>query len=187
MKNNSEISVSEHEALIKVLKERFEKNKHRHEGLDWSKIQTKLEAHPKKMWSLNEMEQTGGEPDVVAYNKQTDEYIFYDCSKESPNGRRSLCYDKKALESRKKFKPKNNAIDVATAMGITLLTIEQYQELQKLEAIDLKTSSWVKSPKDVRELGGALFGDNRFGKVFIYHNGAESYYAARGFRGCLKV
>lgn len=187
MKNNKRLSPTESKELLEALKTRFEKNIHRHQSLDWSEIKAKLEAYPEKLWSLNEMEQTGGEPDVVDYDKKTDAYVFYDCSKESPSGRRSLCYDNVALESRKKFKPKNNAIDVATAMGIELLSVEQYQELQKREPIDLKTSSWVKTPEDVRKLGGALFGDNRFGKVFIYHNGAESYYTARGFRGFLKV
>ncbi|MBR9758493.1 MAG: DUF4256 domain-containing protein [Algicola sp.] len=181
------LSSAQSQALLQVLNNRFEKHMHRHQGLKWEKIQTKLEANPKKLWALHQMEQTGGEPDVVAYDKKTDAYVFCDCSKESPSGRRSLCYDAEALESRKKFKPKNNAMDVATAMGIELLDVDQYQDLQKLEAIDLKTSSWVKTPEDVRALGGALFGDNRFGKVFIYHNGAESYYAARGFRGVLFV
>jgi hypothetical protein len=187
MENSKTLTSEENKRLLDVLKVRFKKNMHRHKSLEWSKVQAKLEDNPVKLWSLNEMEKTGGEPDVVDYDKNTDAYIFYDCSKESPNGRRSFCYDLEALESRKKFKPKNNAMDVATAMGIELLTVEQYQYLQKLEAFDLKTSSWVKTPADVRNLGGALFGDNRFGKVFIYHNGAESYYAARGFRGLLRV
>lgn len=187
MKNSKTLTSEESIRILDLLKARFEKNRHRHQGVKWSKILVKLEAHPEKLWSLYEMEKTGGEPDVVDFIKKTDEYVFYDCSKESPSGRRSLCYDLEALESRKKFKPKNNAIDLATAMGIELLSVEQYQEFQKLEICDLKTSSWVKTPADVRKLGGALFGDNRFGKVFIYHNGAESYYAARGFRGCLKI
>lgn len=181
------LSPTESQDFIQVLKNRFESHRHRHQAMGWSKIQTRLEAHPEKLWSLYQMEKTGGEPDVVNYDKQTGEYVFYDCSKESPKGRRSLCYDRKALQSRKKFKPKDNAMDVATAMGIELLSVAQYQDLQKLEAIDLKTSSWIKTPEEIRSLGGALFGDNRFGTVFIYHNGAESYYAARGFRGFLKV
>ncbi|TYA52995.1 DUF4256 domain-containing protein [Formosa maritima] len=178
---------TESEALIKVLKTRFENNTHRHQSLEWSKIKAKLDQNPKKLWSLNEMEKSGGEPDVVDYNKQTDEYIFYDCSKESPSGRRSACYDLEALESRKKFKPENNAIDMAKMMGIDILTVEEYQYLQKLETFDLKTSSWLKTPQNIRKLGGAIFGDNRFENVFIYHNGAESYYAGRGFRGSLRV
>lgn len=173
--------------LFKELKTRFEKNKNRHEGMKWADVQTRLEANPGKLWSLDEMELTGGEPDVVGYDKKTEEYIFYDCSPESPKGRRSLCYDRKALDSRKQHKPKDSAMDMAAAMGIEMLTEEQYQELQTLGDFDMKTSSWVKTPADVRELGGAIFCDFRFGRVFTYHNGAESYYAARGFRGVLKI
>jgi Protein of unknown function (DUF4256) len=175
------------EELISILQDRFEKNMHRHKGFDWSKVQSKLEAQPEKLWSLNEMERTGGEPDVVAYDEQTGEYIFYDCSEESPKGRRSYCYDREALESRKNNKPENNAIDAAANMGIEILTEEQYRELQKLGKFDMKTSSWVQTPDEVRKLGGALFCDYRYGQVFLYHNGASSYYAARGFRGSLKV
>ena len=175
------------EELLKTLKSRFDKNMKRHKDLEWAKVQAKLEANPEKLWSLNEMEETGGEPDVIGHDKKTGEYIFYDCSGESPKGRRSICYDQDALESRKEHKPKNNAIDMAAAMGIELLTEEQYRELQKLGNFDTKTSSWVKAPADIRKLGGALFGDRRFGHVFVYHNGAESYYAARAFRGSLRV
>jgi len=182
-----ELSLEQREDLLKGLKTRFEKNLNRHEGLEWAKIQEKLEARTEKLWSLNEMERTGGEPDVVGYDKEKDEYIFYDCSAESPKGRRSVCYDLEALESRKNHKPENNVIDMATAMGIELLTEEQYRELQKLGNFDLKTSSWVQTPSDIRALGGALFCDRRFGHVFVYHNGADSYYAARGFRGSLRV
>jgi hypothetical protein len=173
--------------LLKELKTRFEKNMGRHKGLEWAKVQAKLDADPKKLGSLYEMERTGGEPDVVGFDKGTDEYIFYDCSAESPKGRRSLCYDRAAWESRKEHKPENNAVDLAGAMGIELLTEEEYRELQKLGEFDLKTSSWVKTPAEVRKLGGAIFCDHRFGRVFTYHNGAESYYAARGFRGLLRV
>ena len=173
--------------LIGTLKDRFEKNKHRHKGLEWAAIQAKLEANAEKLWSLDEMEITGGEPDVVGYDKKTDEYIFYDCSTESPSGRRSVCYDRKALDSRKEHKPKNNAMEMAAAMGIELLTEEEYQQLQKLGAFDLKTSSWIVTPPAIRELGGALFCDRRYNTVFLYHNGAESYYGARGFRGSLRV
>lgn len=175
------------EELIKALEVRFEKNMSRHKGLEWAKVQAKLEADPEKLWSLNEMERTGGEPDVVGYDKKTGEYIFYDCSAESPNGRRSVCYDREALESRKKHKPENNAIDMAAAMGIELLTEEQYRAFQKLGNFDTKTSSWVKTPPEIRKLGGALFCDRRYDSVFMYHNGAESYYGARGFRGSLRV
>jgi hypothetical protein len=181
------LSPKQSEQLLKTLKVRFEKNKNRHKGIDWTKLQAKLEKSNQKLWSLNEMERTGGEPDVASLDKKTGEYIFYDCSSESPNGRRSLCYDREALESRKKHKPKDSAVNIATAMGIELLTEEQYRELQKLGNFDLKTSSWVKTPPEIRKLGGAIFCDRRYDTVFVYHNGAESYYAARGFRGVLKV
>src|SRR5271166_280208 len=179
-KTKKELSPEQREELLGALKARFEKNMNRHEGLDWAKVKAKLEANPDKLWSLSEMERTGGEPDVVGLDKKTGEYIFFDCSPESPKDRRSLCYDREALDSRKEAKPKNNVIDVATAMGIELLTEEQYRELQKLGEFDAKTSSWMKTPADMRKLGGALFGDRRFGRVFMYHNGAESYYAGRG-------
>ncbi|HWY11404.1 MAG TPA: DUF4256 domain-containing protein [Bacteroidia bacterium] len=182
-----ELSPKQSEELLKTLKSRFEKNMNRHKGLEWAKVQAKLQANTEKLWSLNEMEKTGGEPDVVAHDKKTSEYIFYDCSVESPNGRRSFCYDREALESRKEHKPKNNAVGMATAMGIELLTEEQYRELQKLGKFDLKTSSWVKTPSEIRKLGGAIFCDRRYDTIFVYHNGAESYYAARGFRGWLRV
>ena len=185
--NQKKLSSEQRDELLKTLKTRFEKNMNRHKGLEWAKIQAKLETDPEKLWILDDMEVTGGEPDVVGYDKKTDEYIFYDCSAESPKDRRSLCYDRKALESRKENKPKNNAIDMATDMGIEILTEEQYRELQKLGEFDTKTSSWVKTPDDIRELGGAVFCDRRYNTVFLYHNGAESYYAARGFRGLLKV
>lgn len=175
------------EALLKTLRTRFEKNMHRHEGLQWAKVQARLEAHPDKLKSLGEMENTGGEPDVVGHDRKTGEFIFYDCSAESPSGRRSICYDRAGLESRKEARPANTAIDMATSMGIELLTEEQYRELHKLGEFDLKTSSWVQTPRDIRKLGGALFCDRRYGKVFTYHNGAQSYYAARGFRGSLRV
>ncbi|MFA6060279.1 MAG: DUF4256 domain-containing protein [Taibaiella sp.] len=188
MKNDKkQLSPVQREELLKVLKARFEKNINRHKGIDWAKVQGRLEANPEKMWSLDDMEVTGGEPDVVGYDKKTDEYIFYDCSAESPKGRRSICYDRDALESRKEHKPKNSAIDMAAAMGIELLTEEQYRELQQLGQFDLKTSSWVQTPANIRELGGAIFCDRRYDHVFMYHNGAESYYAARGFRGSLRV
>jgi uncharacterized protein DUF4256 len=173
--------------LLKTLKDRFEKNMSRHKGIDWTRVQAKLEASAEKLRSLSEMETTGGEPDVVGHDKNTGEYIFYDCSVESPKGRRSVCYDREALESRKEHKPANNAVDMAKAMGIELLTEEQYRELQKLGKFDLKTSSWIKTPPEIRKLGGALFCDRRYDTVFLYHNGAESYYAARGFRGSLRV
>src|SRR5258705_6746753 len=173
--------------LLSTLKIRFEKNMNRHKGIEWTKVQAKLEANTEKLYSLNEMEITGGEPDVVGYDKKTCEYIFYDCSAESPKDRRSLCYDHEALESRKEHKPKNNAIDMAAGMGIELLTEEQYRELQQLGEFDLRTSSWVQTPDDIREHGGALFCDRRYDTIFLYHNGAESYYAARGFRGSLRV
>ncbi len=175
------------ESLLATLKARFEKNMSRHQGLDWAKVKAKLEALPDKLWSLSEMERTGGEPDVVGHDKKTGEYIFFDCSPESPKDRRSFCYDREALDSRKEAKPKNSALDAAAAMGIELLTEEQYQELQRLGNFDLKTSSWLRTPPEVRKLGGAIFGDRRFGRVFVYHNGAESYYAARAFRGSLTV
>ena len=182
------------EELLSALKTRFEKNMIRHKGLEWAKVQAKLEANADKLWSLNEMEKTGGEPDVVGHDKKTtttagqaDEYIFYDCSEESPKGRRSVCYDQEALESRKEHKPKDSAINMAAAMGIEILTEEQYRELQKLGNFDTKTSSWLKTPPDIRKLGGAIYGDYRYGHVFVGHNGAESYYAARAFRGSLSV
>ncbi len=185
--NKTELSPGQREELLKTLKARFEKNMTRHKGLEWAKLQAKLEANAEKLWSLHEMEGTGGEPDVVGYDKKTGEYIFYDCSAESPNGRRSFCYDHEALESRKEHKPKNSAMGMAAALGIELLTEEQYRELQKLGNFDTKTSSWVKTPADIRKLGGALFCDRRFGRVFVYHNGAESYYSGRAFRGSLRV
>ena len=184
---NPTLSPEQDEELISVLKSRFEKNMKRHQGLDWANVQTRLEANPEKLWSLNEMEVTGGEPDVVGHDKKTGEYIFFDCSTESPKDRRSLCYDREALDSRKENKPKNSALDMAAAIGIEILTEEQYRELQKLGNFDLKTSSWVKTPSAIRRLGGALFCDRRYDHVFTYHNGAESYYAARGFRGSLRV
>jgi hypothetical protein len=187
MENKKELSIEQREELIRALKARFEKNMNRHKGLEWAKVQAKLEAIIEKLWSLNEMERTGGEPDVVGRDQKTDEYIFYDCSAESPEGRRSVCYDREALESRKEHKPKNNAIDMAAAMGVEILTEEQYHELQKLGNFDAKTSSWVKTPSDIRKLGGALFCDRRYEHVFVYHNGAESYYGARGFRCSLRV
>ncbi|AYF04387.1 MULTISPECIES: DUF4256 domain-containing protein [Bacillus] len=185
--NKNELSVEQREELLKVLQARFEKNMNRHEGLEWAKVEAKLATNNEKLWSIHEMEVTGGEPDVVSYDEEKDEYTFCDCSKESPKGRRSLCYDLEALEARKKHKPENNVIDVAAAMGIELLTEEQYRELQQLGDFDMKSSSWVQTPSDIRELGGALFCDYRFGHVFVYHNGADSYYAARGFRGSLRV
>jgi len=185
--NKKDLSPGQREELLRALKARFEKNMNRHKGLEWAKVQAKLEANAEKLWSLNEMERTGGEPDVVGHDKKTGEYIFYDCSAESPKGRRSVCYDREALESRKEHKPEDNAIDMAAAMGIELLTEEQYRELQKLGNFDTKTSSWVKTASDIRKLGGALFCDRRYDSVFVYHNGAESYYAARAFRGSLRV
>src|SRR6184192_2261125 len=185
--NKKELSPEQREELLKALKTRFEKNMNRHKGLEWAKVKTKLEAKAEKLWSLNEMEKTGGEPDVVGHDKNTGEYIFFDCSAESPKGRTSVCYDREGLESRKEHRPKNTAMDMAAAMGIELLTEEQYQELQKLGNFDTKTSSWVKTPSDIRKLGGALFCDRRYDTVFVYHNGAESYYAARAFRGSLRV
>ncbi|HBB88109.1 MAG TPA: DUF4256 domain-containing protein [Blastocatellia bacterium] len=185
--NKMKLSSEQGGELLRTLKARFEKNMNRHKGLEWAKVQAKLEANTEKLWSLNEMERTGGEPDVVGFDKKAGEYIFYDCSAESPKDRRSVCYDGEALESRKEHKPKNNAIDMATAMGIDLLTEEQYRELQKLGNFDMKTSSWITTPSEIRKLGGAIFADYRFGRVFVYHNGAESYYAARAFRGSLRV
>ena len=182
-----ELSPEQREELLRALKARFEKNMNRHKGLQWAKVQAKLCAHTEKLWSLNEMERTGGEPDVVGHDKKTGEYIFYDCSAESPQGRRNVCYDREGQEARKSFKPKNNAIDMATAMGIVILTEEQYRELQKLGNFDTKTSSWVKTPSYMRKLGGALFVDRRYDSVFVYHNSAPSYYSARAFRGSLRV
>ena len=184
---SKELSPEHIAALLKELKTRFEKNMDRHKGLDWDKVQAKLEANPKKLWSIDLMEETGGEPDVIGYDTKTDEYIFYDCSAESPKERRSFCYDRQALDSRKEHKPKNSAIDMAEEMGIEILTEEQYRELQQLGNFDTKTSSWIKTPDAIRKLGGAVFCDRRYNTVFLYHNGAESYYAARGFRGSLKV
>jgi Protein of unknown function (DUF4256) len=182
-----ELSPKQREELLGALKARFEKNINRHKGLEWAKIRAKLEANAEKLWSLNEMERTGGEPDVVGHDKKTGDYIFYDCSTETPNGRTSVCYDREGLESRKEHKPKNTAMDMAAAMGIELLTEEQYLELQKLGDFDTKTSSWVKTPSEMRKLGGALYCDRRYGRVFVGHNGAQSYYAARAFRGSLRV
>ena len=181
------LSPEQREELLGALKARFEKNMNRHKGLEWAKVKAKLEAKTEKLWSLSEMERTGGEPDVVGHDKKTGEYIFFACSAESPGGRRSVCYDREGRESRREHKPENNAIDMAAAMGIELLTEEQYRELQKLGNFDTKTSSWVKTPAAIRKLGGALFGDRRFGQVFLYHNGAQSYYGARAFRGSLRV
>lgn len=187
MSNQKNLSKDQRENILQTLKTRFEDNIDRHKDLEWDEIEKKLSASDKKLWSLNEMERTGGEPDVFKYDKDTGEYIFYDFSGESPRGRRSVCYDHEAQESRKKFKPENNALDMAAAMGIELLTEKQYRELQKLGNFDTKTSSWIKTPPEIRKLGGAIFADFRYNHVFIYHNGAESYYAARGFRGSLKV
>ena len=181
------MKAKERDALLDILKARFEENMNRHKGLSWDKVQARLQANTKKLDSLHEMEQTGGEPDVVGYDKKTGEYIFYDCSAETPKGRRSVCYDREALESRKEHKPANNAIDMAAAMGIDLLTEEQYRELQQLGTFDIKTSSWLKVPPEIRKLGGAIFGDSRYGRVFVYHNGAQAYYSSRGFRGLLRV
>lgn len=187
MGNKKELSPEQREELLSTLKARFEKNRNRHKGIEWANVQAKLEGNAEKLWSLNEMERTGGEPDVVGNDKKTGEYIFYDCSAESPKGRRSLCYDHEALESRKEHKPENSAAGMAAAMGIELLTEEEYRALQKLGNFDTKTSSWVKTPSEIRKLGGAIFSDFRYGNVFVYHNGAESYYAARAFRGSLRV
>ncbi|MEC1719797.1 DUF4256 domain-containing protein [Schinkia azotoformans] len=185
--NSKELSPEQHEEILGKLKARFEKNMDRHKDLEWANIHAKLEANTEKLWSLSEMERTEGEPDVIGHDKETDEYIYCDCSKESPKGRRSVCYDREALESRKQHKPENTAIDMAADMGIEILTEEQYRGLQKLGNFDLKTSSWVKTPDNIRKLGGAIFCDRRYDTVFVYHNGAESYYAARGFRGSLRV
>jgi hypothetical protein len=185
--NKKELSPEQREELLEALKARFEKNMNRHKDLEWAEVQAKLEANTEKLWSLNEMERTGGEPDVVGHDKKTGEYIFYDCSTESPKGRRSLCYDREALEARKANKPENNVMDMAATMGIELLTEEQYRELQKLGDFDTKTSSWVKTPSDIRKLGGALFCDRRYDNVFVFHNGADSYYGVRAFRGSLRV
>ena len=185
--SKKQLSPSQQTELLAILKKRFEKYPSRHLGLEWSKIQEKLEANPNKLWSLNEMERTEGEPDVVGYDKEIGEYIFYDCSIETPKGRRSLCYDKEALEARKEFKPENNVIDMATSMGIELLSEAEYRYLQQLGKFDLKTSSWIKTPSEIRKLGGALFADFRYETVFVYHNGAQSYYAVRGFRASLRV
>lgn len=182
-----QLSPEERDALLKTLRARFDNNMKRHEGLQWPGVQARLEANPEKLWSLHEMEQTGGEPDVVGHDKKTGEYVFYDCSAQSPAGRRSLCYDREALEARKEHKPKNSAMDMAAVMGIEILTEAQYRELQTLGEFDTKTSSWVKTPPDIRSRGGAIFCDRRYGHVFTYHNGADSYYAARAFRGALKV
>lgn len=189
MGNKKKLSAAQREELLNTLKARFEKNMNRHKGIEWAKVQSKLEAttSKEKLWSLNEMERTGGDPDVVGYDKKTGEYIFYDCSAESPAGRRSYCYDGKALESRKEFKPKDSAVNMASSMGIELLTEGEYRELQKLGNFDTKTSSWITTPADIRKLGGALFCDRRYNTVFVYHNGAESYYAGRAFRGSLRV
>ena len=187
MQRAKDMKARQREELLRALKARFEKNMNRHKGLEWAKVQAKLEANTESLWSLNEMERTGGEPDVVGYDKKPGEYIFNDCSAESPKGRRSLCYDREALDSRKEHKPEDSAMDMAAAKGIDLLTEEQYRELQKLGNFDTKTSSWVKTPSDIRKLGGALFCDRRYDSVFVYHNGAESYYAARAFRGLLRV
>lgn len=182
-----QMSPAQREKLLKALAARFEKNISRHKGLEWSKIQAKLEASPDKLWSLNEMESTAGEPDVVAHDEKTGEYIFYDCSAESPSGRRSLCYDREALESRKEHKPESSAVDMAAAMGVEILTEQQYRELQQLGNFDTKTSSWLSTPPSIRRLGGAIFADRRYDTVFVYHNGAQSYYASRGFRGSIRV
>lgn len=187
VETKKESSPEQREELLKALKARFEKNMNRHKGLEWAKIKARLESDAGKLWSLKEMERTGGEPDVIGHDKKTGEYIFFDCSAESPKDRRSVCYDREGLDSRKEHKPANNAIDMAAGMGIELLTEEQYRELQKLGEFDLKTSSWLKTPADIRKLGGALFGDRRYDQVFVYHNGAQSYYSARAFRGSLKV
>jgi hypothetical protein len=186
-KQNKNLSSKQREALLASLKTRFEKHTNRHKGVEWSKVQAKLEANAQKLWSLNEMENTGGEPDVVGHDKKTGEYVFYDCSAESPRGRRSVCYDHEALNARKEHKPKDSAVNMATGMGVELLTEEQYRALQQLGEFDTKTSSWIQTPSDIRKLGGALYCDRRYNHIFLYHNGAESYYAVRGFRGSLRV
>lgn len=185
--NKKQLTPEQAVKLLNTLKNRFEKNKNRHKNIEWAKVLAKLQANPEKMCSLNEMETTGGEPDIVAYDKKSGDYIFYDCSAESPTGRRSICYDREGLESRKEHRPANNAIDMAAGMGIELLTEEQYRELQQLGKFDTKTSSWLQTPAEIRKLGGAIFADFRFGKVFVYHNGAQSYYGGRAFRGSLRV
>ena len=187
MRTAKDMNAKQREELLSALKARFEKNMNRHKGLEWDKVQVKLEADPEKLWSLSEMERTGGEPDVVGYDEKTGKYIFYDCSAESPKDRRSVCYDREALESRKEARPKDAALDMAAAMGIEILTEEQYRALQKLGGFDTKTSSWLKTPSEIRKLGGAIFADRRYDHVFVYHNGADSYYGARGFRGSLRV
>lgn len=187
MSTKNKLSSDRSKELLKILKTRFDKNMNRHKGLDWDKVQSKLESNPAKLWSLNEMEETGGEPDVVSYDKKKDEYVFFDCSDESPKGRRSFCYDDAALKSRKENKPANSAIEMAGEIGIEILNEEEYRYLQTFGKFDTKTSSWIKTPADIRKLGGAIFCDYRYGTIFVYHNGAESYYAARGFRGSLKV
>ena len=186
-KLKKQLSADQRAALLTTLQARFEKNTKRHKGIEWAKVQTTLEAAPEKLWSLSEMERTGGEPDVVGFDKKSGEYIFFDCSAESPSGRRSICFDREGLESRKEHRPENNAIEMAAAMGIEMLSEAEYRELQKLGEFDLKTSSWVQTPAEIRKLGGALFCDRRYGTVFVYHNGAQSYYGARGFRGSLRV
>jgi hypothetical protein len=185
--NNKMLDTGKREELLSTLKTRFEKNMKRHNGLEWTQVQAKLEAKPEKLWSLNEMERTGGEPDVVGFDKQTGEFLFFDCSAETPKDRRNICYDRAALDARKEYKPKDSAMDMAAAMGIEILTEEQYQELQKLGNFDIKTSSWLITPEEIRKHGGAIFGDRRYDHVFVYHNGADSYYGARGFRGSLRV
>ena len=185
--NPKELSPDQREELLKVLQHRFEKNMNRHQGLTWAKVQARLEANPEKLWSLNDMESTGGEPDVVVHDEKTGEYVFFDCSPETPKGRTSVCYDREGLESRKEHKPRTSAMEMAAAMGIELLTEEQYGELQKLGEFDRKTSSWMQAPAEIRKLGGALYGERRYGRIFVGHNGAQSYYAARGFRGSLRI
>jgi len=185
--SKKELTPKQREELVNALKARFEENRNRHKGLGWADVQSRLEAHAEKLWSLSEMERTGGEPDVVGRDNKTGEYIFYDCSKETPPGRRNVCYDREALDSRKEFKPKDSAMDMAAAMGIDILTEEQYRDLQELGKVDTKTSSWLRTPDEIRKLGGAIFADRRYDHVFVYHNGASSYYAARGFRGSLRV
>ncbi len=187
VKQKRDLPYEEYEELLRTLKVRFEKNLDRHKDIEWAEVEAKLKANKEKLWSLNEMERTGGEPDVVDYDSNTGDFIFYDCSAESPKGRRSVCYDSEALESRKEHKPENSAVDMAAAFGIELLTEEQYRKLQRFGSFDMKTSSWLKTPSDIRKLGGAIFADFRYGNVFVYHNGAESYYTARGFRGLLRV